>query len=56
MIIASSKNEAESQFALYENHRPEKIRIIAPGTSFVTTANGNLNANPLKKGLGEISE
>ncbi len=35
LIIASSKDEAENQYALYQNYRAEKIRIIAPGTSFV---------------------
>lgn len=31
LIIASSRDEAEGQYALYENTRPEKIRINAPG-------------------------
>lgn len=35
LIIASSKDEAEKQLALYRNYSAEKIRIIAPGTSFV---------------------
>ncbi len=32
LIVASTRQEVEEQYALYENHRPKRIAVIPPGT------------------------
>jgi len=31
LVVASTRQEVEEQYALYENHRPERIAVIPPG-------------------------
>jgi len=32
MVVASTRQEVDEQYALYENHRPDRIHVIPPGT------------------------
>lgn len=54
LIIASSADEAQKQFSLYQNDRPDKVHVVPPGTSFLTDPHSSRRRTALRRNLSRF--
>ena len=55
-VIASTHQEIEEQYGLYDHYQPEQMRVIPPGTDLVRfhPPDGNESATPMAAELGRF--